>query len=95
MTLLNIPLYPRLHQIDKRGQTMQTATIPFLFPQDPDAFVRAKECATYLGIGTSTFWLYVKQGRIQRPYKIGEKTSVWQAGYIRQFQRELIAEARD
>ena len=54
----------------------------------PDKFpaqgnVRAKQSAPFLGIGLSTFWLMVKQGRIKPPVKHGSRISVWQAEYIR------------
>ena len=45
--------------------------------------VRAKESAPFLGIAISTFWLYVKQGRIEKPMRYGKRVSVWDAGYIR------------
>ena len=70
------------------------ATTPASLPQDPEAFCRAKECARHLGIGLSTFWLWVNQGKVDRPLKLGPKTSVWKAGYIRQFQSDLIAKAQ-
>lgn len=46
--------------------------------------VRANQCAAYLGVGVSTFWLYVSQGRIQQPMRYGKRVSVWDAGYIHQ-----------
>jgi len=73
---------------------MTTATNPTTLPQDPDAFCRAKECAQHLGIGRSTWWVWVSQGRVKRPLKLGPKTSVWTAGYIRELQRKLAEEAR-
>ena len=60
-----------------------------IFPNDPDAFVRAGECARFLGVGLSTWWAWVKQGKVDRPQKIGPRTSVWTAGYIRDLQRKL------
>lgn len=45
--------------------------------------VRAKQAAEYLAIGLSTWWLYSKQGRIQKPMKYGARVSVWPAEYIR------------
>ncbi len=44
--------------------------------------VRAKEAAAYLGIGLSTYWLWVKQGKIHRPIKHSPRVSVWSAEYI-------------
>lgn len=52
--------------------------------------VRASQSAAYLGIGLSTLWLFVKQGRIKRPIKYGVRLSVWEAEYIHQLKREGI-----
>ncbi|WP_043319134.1 AlpA family transcriptional regulator [Microbulbifer sp. HZ11] len=59
-------------------------------PTDPDQFVRAKEAARYLGVGLSSFWKLVADGRIERPIKLAPKTSVWRVSTIRQFQQQLI-----
>lgn len=45
--------------------------------------VRAKQSAQHLSIGISTFWLWVKQGKIKSPIKHGARVSVWKAEYIR------------
>ena len=47
--------------------------------------VRAKQAAPFLGIGLSTFWLYVKQGRIEQPMRYGARVSVWDASLIRSY----------
>ncbi len=52
--------------------------------------VRANQCAAFLGMGLSTFWLYVEQGRIQKPIKYGARLSVWDAGYIHQLKANGI-----
>lgn len=52
--------------------------------------VRANQCAAYLGLGVSTFWLYVNQGRIQKPTKYGVRVSVWDAPYIHQLKEHGI-----
>jgi hypothetical protein len=39
-------------------------------------YLRAKELATYLGIGKSTVWLYVKQGKIIK-HKISAKVTLF------------------
>ncbi len=51
------------------------------FPESGN--VRAKQSAQHLAIGQSTFWLWVKQGKIQKPTKHGARVSVWNAEYIR------------
>ncbi|SDK51721.1 transcriptional regulator, AlpA family [Microbulbifer yueqingensis] len=63
---------------------------PRPLPQDPDAFCRAKVSAHHLGIGLSTFWLWVQQGKIAPPIKLSPRVSVWRAGYIRDLQRKLV-----
>lgn len=62
------------------------------FPQVGN--VRANQCAAYLGMGLSTFWLYVEQGRIQKPTKYGVRLSVWDAEYIHQLKREGVPLAK-
>lgn len=54
--------------------------------------VRPKECAEYLGIGISTFWLWVKQKRIKKPTKHGSRVSVWSAEYIRELAQNGVPE---
>lgn len=63
------------------------------FPHEGKA--RAKQAAPFLGIGISTFWLYVKQGRIKKPQRYGKRVSVWDAQYIRQLAEIGIPEASE
>jgi len=37
---------------------------------------RAKEAAKYLGVGLSTIWHYVKQGKI-KAYKLSERVTIF------------------
>lgn len=64
------------------------------FPRDPDAFVRPAECARFLGIGLSTLWSWSSTGKLPKPIKLGPKTSVWQAGIIRNLQKQLIEQGQ-
>ena len=48
-----------------------------------DGNTRAKAAVRFLGIGLSSFHLAVKQGRIKKPLKLSERTSVWSCEYIR------------
>lgn len=61
------------------------------FPQSGN--VRAKASAEYLGIGESTFWLKVKEGKIKKPIKLGPRISTWEAEYIRDLAKNGIGEA--
>lgn len=38
--------------------------------------MRAKEASKYLGVGLSTIWLYVKQGKI-RAFKISDRVTIF------------------
>lgn len=61
------------------------------FPQVGN--VRANQCAAYLGIGLSTFWLFVAESRIKKPTKYGVRLSVWDAEYIHQLKAKGIPPA--
>ena len=45
--------------------------------------VRPAQSAKYLGIGLSSFWLFIKQNRIERPLKFSSRVSTHSAEYIR------------
>ena len=60
------------------------------FPQAGN--VRAKQSAQFLGIAQSTYWLWVKQGKIKKPTKHGARVSVWDAKYIRSLAENGIME---
>ena len=49
--------------------------------------VRVKEIAPFLGVGVSTFWKYVREGKINKPVKFGARVSVWDAEYIREISK--------
>ena len=53
--------------------------------------VRAKQSAKHLAIGISTFWLWVKQGKIKPPTKHGARVSVWDANYIRDLAKHGVS----
>lgn len=61
----------------------KAGTIPECAQYPYEGKSRAKPSAIFLGIGLSTFWLYVKQGRIDEPMRYGPRVSVWDASYIR------------
>ncbi len=39
--------------------------------------LRAKECARRLGIGLSTWWAWVAQGKLPDGIKFGNRVTVW------------------
>ena len=46
--------------------------------------MRAKEVAKYLGIGVSTVWLYVKQGKL-KTIKLSERVTIFPKDAIDNF----------
>lgn len=40
--------------------------------------MRAKAAASFLGIGQSTFWRWVKEGRIPKGIRLSARATVWQ-----------------
>lgn len=84
-------------------QTIQTESAPAAINQPPiqplvqfpfEGKVRAKQAAPFLGIGVSTFWLYIKQGRILPPMRYGARVSVFDAQYIRDLATNGIPEKK-
>ena len=39
--------------------------------------MRARDCAAYLGIGTSTWWRWVQDGRVSPGIRLTPRTTVW------------------
>ncbi|WP_181389646.1 helix-turn-helix transcriptional regulator [Leucothrix pacifica] len=62
--------------------TNQTNTIAY------DGLTGAKPASKFLGIGVSSWWLYVKQGRIKKPLKLSTRTSRWECPYVRKLGKE-------
>ncbi len=46
--------------------------------------MRAKEAHKYLGVGKSTLWLYVKQGKI-KAYKLSDRVTLFKRSEIEAF----------
>jgi len=46
--------------------------------------MRAKEAHKYLGVGLSTLWLYVAQGKI-RAYKLSDRVTVFKTSELDEF----------
>jgi len=54
--------------------------------------LRAKEASKYLGIGLSTIWLYVKQGKLH-PIKLSPRVTIFKRAELDEFidsQREVL-----
>ena len=77
-------------QIREPDASRKTQQLPDPFPVSGN--VRAKQAAEHLAIGLSTYWLYVKQGRIQKPMKYGARVSVWPSEYVRELALNGIPE---
>lgn len=59
---------------------------------DNERLLRAKEVAGYLGIGVSTVWLWVKQDKIPKPFKLTPSTTVWKHSEIQDFIKKQTRE---
>lgn len=49
-----------------------------------DALLTAREGAAFLRIGLSTYWLWVRQGRVPAPVRLSEKSPRWRLADLRQ-----------
>lgn len=47
--------------------------------------VRARDAALFLGIGESTFWRWVKEGRIVRGTRLSARATVWKLADLERF----------
>lgn len=68
-------------------------TCPAVLPFPHEGKVRAKQIAKFLSIGLSSWWLYVKLGRVKEPMRLSPRVSVWDAAYIRDLAANGIPEA--
>ncbi|RRS32847.1 MAG: hypothetical protein P794_00200 [Epsilonproteobacteria bacterium (ex Lamellibrachia satsuma)] len=46
--------------------------------------MRAKEASTYLAVGLSTIWLYVKQGKLT-PIKLSDRVTIFKKADLDRF----------
>ena len=49
-------------------------------------FLRVKQVAKKIGIGKSTVWLWVKEGKLPEPIKISSRVTVWEEDKITEWQ---------
>ena len=49
----------------------------------PDPLLMAEEGAAELGLGLSTFWLYVKRGILPAPYYVTPRAPRWRLSELR------------
>lgn len=55
--------------------------------------IRAKSAAAFLGIGESTFWRWVKEGRIPKGTRLSARATVWKREDLEQFLNQAAEEA--
>ena len=60
---------------------MQKQEISLVLP--PEGLVRLPMVIGVLGIGKTTWWCGIKQGRFPKPVKLGPRTSAWRVEDIR------------
>ncbi len=47
--------------------------------------MRAKHAAAFLGIGESTFWRWVKEGRLPKGARLSARATVWKCEDLKRF----------
>ncbi|NCB39850.1 MAG: AlpA family phage regulatory protein [Erysipelotrichia bacterium] len=50
--------------------------------------MRPKQISQLLGIGRSTWWLFVKNGEVSRGIKLGDRLTVWPVEEIEAFMQK-------
>ncbi|HHJ13259.1 MAG TPA: AlpA family phage regulatory protein [Gammaproteobacteria bacterium] len=56
-------------------------------------YLRVKQVAALLGIGVSTVWAWVKEGKLPAPVKLSERVTVWDRAELESWVRELTGRA--
>lgn len=56
--------------------------------------LRAKNAAAFLGIGESTFWRRVQQGRLPKGTRLSARVTVWKAKDIEYFLNQAAEGAK-
>lgn len=47
--------------------------------------LRVKDAAAFLGIGQSTFWKWVKEGKLPKGKRLSARATVWMRADLEQF----------
>ena len=53
-------------------------------------FLRVAQVAKKIGIGKSTVWLWVKEGKFPKPIKLSPRVTVWDENYINEWQKNKL-----
>lgn len=56
--------------------------------QGSPCHLRAKQAAAYLGISVSTFWRWVKQGRLHKGTRLSARCTVWPREELERFMEQ-------
>ena len=48
-----------------------------------DYYMRAKDCARFLGIGTSTWWRWVNEGKVDEGERFSARVRVWKLSVVK------------
>ena len=51
--------------------------------QHIDGYLRLPQVLKLIPVASSTWWAWVKQGRVPAPYKLGPRTTAWRTEQIR------------
>ena len=54
-----------------------------------ERLLRVKEVAGYFGVATSTVWLWNKQNKIPKPFKLTPSTTVWRYSEIQAYIQKM------
>lgn len=52
--------------------------------------IRAKSAAAFLGIGESTFWRWVKEGRLPKGTRLSARATVWKREDLERFLNQAV-----
>ncbi len=73
------------------AQTERSSTIVTFDDLPKTGLLRDKQIYPFFGIGRSTWWKWVKEGKAPPGLKLGTRTTVWRAEDIRELLDDLAS----
>ena len=69
--------------------TLKCKEEPMALDESIDRFLRARDCADYFGIGKSTWYRWLNEGKVGEGMLLGPRIRVWRLSYLKKIERQL------
>lgn len=76
----------------RKDHTRRTSTLPLYDDLPKTGLLRDKQIHPFFGIGRSTWWKWVREGKAPPGIKLGNRTTVWRAEDVRDLLASLSSD---